>query len=146
MNKYFRIFWEQTNNFRTPAIAPFLRPASFHPCQLRPLPIWSSRYIVPLKFTDDQVRWGAQLNTIPTYFRRRWAMVAPMDEPAVFSCFLCRQTNSELVSVGQLRTTLTTRPLLSVFSSLLADQCPLPLVEMPVICLACSGLLDQVMD
>jgi hypothetical protein len=69
-----------------------------------------------------------------------------MDEPAVFCCFLCRQTNSELVSVGQLRTTLTTRPLLSVFSSLLADQCPLLLAETPVICIKCSGLLDQVMD
>jgi hypothetical protein len=70
-------------------------------------------------------------------------MSAPMDEPAVFCCFLCRETNGELVRVTQLRTTLTTRPLLSVFSSLLADQCP-PLAETPVICLKCSGLLDQV--
>ncbi len=61
-------------------------------------------------------------------------------------CFLCQRAEAELVAVGRLRTTLTTRPLVAVLTTILAlhlqDTNSLKGAE--VICLKCSELLDQV--
>jgi hypothetical protein len=58
------------------------------------------------------------------------------------ACFLCAQARADLISLAQLRTTLTARPLLAVFCAALAlsDK----QADAETICLKCSELLDQI--
>jgi hypothetical protein len=57
-------------------------------------------------------------------------------------CFLCGQARADLISLAQLRTTLTAKPLIAVFCTALAlaekDA------DAETICLKCSELLDQI--
>ena len=60
-------------------------------------------------------------------------------------CLVCQQSEVELVSVAQLRTTLTVRPLMFVFTTVLAvKEEETSNGVAGTICLKCSELLDQI--
>lgn len=69
----------------------------------------------------------------------------PMGDHPRSGCFLCRRSApQQIVSpLGQLRTTLTARPLAAVITALLPPLTE-PEAGLAAICLKCSELVDQI--